>query len=122
MRSIVRSAAAVCLGLFTVAAHAALEVRFTESAPRDRFTVQNVGTCASGPFELTIDLSKSAAGLIFDTTAQGAGVEVYQPFNASSGQVTLTSGSVVSDGDESLSVKVSGLAPGAKAVSATPGS
>ncbi|MEM7404722.1 MAG: hypothetical protein AAF458_05480 [Pseudomonadota bacterium] len=114
MGPLTRCAVACCLALFAVVTHAALEVRFTESAPKDRFTVSNVGKCDSGPFELTIDLSKSAAGLIFDTTAEGAGVEVYQPFAVSTGQVTLTSGASVRDGDKSLSVKVSGLAPGAR--------
>lgn len=115
MGSFAKSVAAGCLALFAAGAHAALEVQFTESAPTDRFTVENAGKCGSGPFELTIDLSKSAAGLIFDTTGQGAGVDVYQPFSVAAGQVTLISGSAVKDGDETLTVRVSGLAPGARA-------
>ncbi len=101
-----------CLLAVAAAASAELEVRFIEGAPKDRFTVRNAGTCDPGPFELVIDLSPSAAGLVFDTTGRGAGVEVYQPFEVAEGRLTLTSGTRVRDGDDRLSVHVPGLAPG----------
>ncbi len=112
MRTIVRYAAGCCLGVITFTASAALEVRFVESAPKDRFTVRNAGACDPGPFELAIDLSPSAGRLIFDTTGSGPGVEVYQPFEVAQGRMRLSTGTSVRDGDDRVSVRVPGLAPG----------
>ena len=40
---------------------------------------------------LEIDLTQSEGRLIFDTTATGAGVEVFQPFEVTHGNIALVS-------------------------------
>ena len=94
-------------------AHANLEVRFNESAPKDIFTIENMSECDLTNVLLDIDLSKSAGGLIFDTTATGAGVEVFQPFEVRQGNMTLTSAINVRDGDSALTVRIHQIAAGA---------
>lgn len=73
----------------TSPALADVQVRFDEGAPKDRFTVTNIGGCALGPTAVTIDLEGSPYGLIFDVTDRGAGVEVFQPFEVSTGDKIL---------------------------------
>ncbi|MEM9434422.1 MAG: aggregation factor core [Pseudomonadota bacterium] len=90
---------------------AGLSIKFTESAPKDRFTVTNTGTCALGPTELVIDLSQSSGGLYFDTTASGAGVEVFQPFEITEGAQNILSVQPVLDGDEKVSLTLKDLEP-----------
>ncbi len=46
-----------------------IEIDFVESAPKDRFVINNVGQCILENLELEMDLSESTGGLIFDTTA-----------------------------------------------------
>ncbi|QJF52755.1 aggregation factor core [Roseobacter ponti] len=88
-----------------------IAVRFTESAPKDRFVIENTGNCAlSG--QVTLDLNGSAGGLIFDVTGNGAGVQVYQPFELVVGGDALTGLPEVRDGDQALVLEVRGLAPG----------
>ena len=99
-------------------ARADLQVTFTESAPKDRFEIRNSGECALRHLVLEIDLAPSAGRLIFDTTATGAGVEVFQPFEVTSGGIELMSSATVADGDSSLSLGIQSLAPG-QAVSFT---
>ena len=93
-------------------AFADLSVRFIEGAPKDRFVFTHEGTCATGPMTLTVDLSGSSAGLVFDVTGDGAGVEVFQPFELVSGGDRVTNLPQVADGDTSLDIALSGLAPG----------
>lgn len=98
----------------TFAAHADLVVSFIEGAPKDRFVFEMVGACATGPASLEIDLAGSNAGLIFDVTEAGAGVEVFQPFELVAGADRVTGTSPVLDGSQDLSLDVSGLEPGAQ--------
>ncbi len=93
-------------------AFADLSVRFIEGAPKDRFVFTHEGTCTTGPMTLTVDLSGSSAGLVFDVTGNGAGVEVFQPFELVSGGDRVTNLPQVADGDTSLDIALSGLAPG----------
>lgn len=93
-------------------AAAEVVVRFTESAPKDRFEIRNAGQCELGPVEISIDLSGSSAGLIFDTTSTGAGVEVFQPFELVMGADRVKAVSDVSDGFTSVTLNLTGLAPG----------
>ena len=58
-------------------AFADITVTFAEGAPTDRFTIAANDSCVTGPVQMTIDLSESDAGLVFDVTAAGAGVEVF---------------------------------------------
>ena len=74
-------ATAVAILLTTQTAAADIAVRFVESAPKDRFIIENLGDCALTAAGLTLDMAGSAGGLIFDVTGSGAGVEVFQPFD-----------------------------------------
>jgi nitrous oxidase accessory protein NosD len=113
MRSLITTAA---LALAAQTAAADIAVQFTESAPKDRFVIQNIGTCATGEATITLVLNGSAGGLIFDVTERGAGVEVFQPFDLVSGAEALTGLPVVEDGDSALVLNVAELAPGAQIV------
>ena len=106
--------AVTLLTLCTIqSANANLQVNFIESAPKDSFVIKNIGNCNLANLTLEIDLNNSRGQLIFDTTATGAGVEVFQPFEVKTGQLTLISASSVDDGDKSLSVTVEELLPNA---------
>lgn len=87
------------LALFASAAHADIRVDFQEGAPKDRFVITNTGTCDMGPFALTLSLGGSDAGLIFDVTANGAGVEVFQPLELTTGAKFLEPIQAPKDGD-----------------------
>ncbi|MGX9355828.1 aggregation factor core [Roseobacteraceae bacterium S113] len=87
-------------------AQADISVKFVESAPKDRFQIINLAGCAVGPVDLKIDLSKSAAGLIFDTSESGAGVEVFQPFELVEGRDSVAATGRVGDGDTTVSLKI----------------
>jgi hypothetical protein len=50
--------------------------------------------------------------LIFDTTASGAGVDVFQPFEIREGDLKLVSSLEVNDGDTALSIAIPGLQAG----------
>ncbi len=93
-------------------AWADLQVRFDEGAPKDRFTITNTGGCALGPTAVTIDLEGSPYGLIFDVTGEGAGVQVFQPFEVSSGKERLRARPQVTDGDNQVTVELLGLGAG----------
>ncbi|MCO4823514.1 MAG: aggregation factor core [Amylibacter sp.] len=95
-------------------AAADLIVTFDEGAPKDRFTFQNTGTGSLPAATLRIDLKNSAGGLVFDVTDQGAGVEVFQPFELTSGIGAVTKTSPVTDGDTQLAIDITGLQPNQK--------
>jgi len=96
---------------FSATAQADIEVRFSEGAPKDRFTISNQGKCSIKNMTVDLDLSKSRGKLIFDITAEGAGVEVFQPFEVTEGKLTLASGKAVKDGDSGLSLLIASLEP-----------
>ncbi|MEM8632540.1 MAG: aggregation factor core [Pseudomonadota bacterium] len=98
----------------TSPALADITVRFTESAPKDRFTITNTAECALPAGEIAIDLSTAPAGLIFDVSASGAGVEVFQPLEIVEGAETLRSVTAVTDGDERVVLDHAGLPAGGK--------
>ena len=93
------------------AAQAQVLVIFQESAPKDRFEIRNAGGCALGAMTFTLDLAGSSGGLIFDTSADGPGVEVYQPFELLEGAGRVLQLPVVRDGGRSIELAMSGLAP-----------
>lgn len=99
-------AATLCFG---TAAQADLAVHFIEGAPKDRFRIMNLSACPTGPIDVVIDLSASPAGLIFDTTASGAGVEVFQPFEIVAGADRVIASQRVSDGDTAVQLSISDL-------------
>ena len=92
----------------------ALSVTFSESAPKDSFTITNVGDCSIDQLHLRIDLASSKGGLIFDPTSNGAGVQVFQPFEVVAGQSYITAVSEVSDGSQDVALRLKALIPGAK--------
>ena len=91
---------------------ATIEVRFIESAPKDKFLFSNTGSCELAEAIATIDLTNTAGKLIFDTMGEGAGVEVFQPFEISEGEIELISSDRVIDGDTGLTVRISSFSPG----------
>ena len=100
------TAAALCAATVS---HADVAVHFIEGAPKDRFRIMNMSPCGTGPVDVVIDLSGSSAGLIFDTTASGAGVEVFQPFEIVAGAENVIASPNVSDGDTAVSLSLSDL-------------
>ena len=98
--------------LLSSPAFADISIRFVESAPKDRFVIQN-GSCALSQVDVQIDLSESTGALIFDVTAAGAGVEVFQPVEVQLGAV---SANPVTDGDQQLSFKINEFAAGTEVI------
>jgi hypothetical protein len=103
---------ACVLALTTGMAHADLLMEFDEGAPKDRFTLTNTGTCAAGPMVVTLDLGTAPAGLIFDVTGSGAGVEVFQPFELVAGAGNLVTLPRILDGDTMVKLDLRGLGAG----------
>lgn len=81
-----------------------LNVRFIESAPRDRFVIKNNSTTNIDIISASFDLSNSQGNLIFDTEDGGTGVEVFQKFKSETDQVKLITFPEVSDGDNQLDI------------------
>ncbi|MCF2904310.1 aggregation factor core [Octadecabacter sp. CECT 8868] len=98
------------------AANADINVVFQDGAPVDRFTIQASDGCMGTPFDLSLDLSGSAAGLIFDVTAQGAGVEVYQPLVLVEQGKRVLQVSEISDGGTEVSLSLNGVDQGVPVV------
>ncbi|WP_299298225.1 hypothetical protein [uncultured Tateyamaria sp.] len=98
-----------CLVTASPALAASLTVTFQDGAPKDRFTIVHDGSCAAAPTHLVIDLGTAPAGLIFDTTGAGAGVEVFQPLEWVTGSART---SAVTDGDTALTLSLDRIAPG----------
>ncbi len=90
-------------------AAADINISFRDGAPVDTFRFAPTDSCLTAQMELFIDLSGSTAGLIFDITDAGAGVEVFQPFVPVAGGDTLISASDVGDGDTGLTLLLSEL-------------
>ncbi len=95
-------------------ASANMTVQFREGAPTDRFIFDWAGACTVTQATITVDLAGSSAGLIFDVTGEGAGVEVFQPFTLVAGADLVAATSGVTDGAQSLSLEASRLEPGAQ--------
>ena len=102
----------VICALSLTAAHAELQLTFKEGAPKDLFSITNVGHCVLGAGVMEIDLAGSAAGLIFDTTGRGAGVDVFQPFEVVRGAAYLSETSLPRDGDTVVRLVLTEFASG----------
>lgn len=109
------TAIGIALTTVTLVTQANMEVRFVESAPKDWFSFTNRSDCDLADITVTVDLSDSVGQLIFDTTGNGAGVEVFQPFEVREGSIKLDPGSDVVDGDRMLVVIIDTLAAGGTA-------
>lgn len=96
----------------TTFSYADINIEFDEGAPKDRFTISNSSGCDLSGGTIMIDLSKSSAGLIFDTTGRGAGVEVYQPLEITQGEDMLAQMPSVSDGDNTIELAFNSFANG----------
>ncbi len=105
-------AVSLILASFSAPAFGNVEVRFVESAPRDRFTVTNTGQCDLLAIKVTIDLSGSPYGLVFDVTNRGAGFNVSQPFRVAYGADYLATQPTVLDGDNAVTLDLVGLPAG----------
>lgn len=92
-----------------------LSLEFRESAPTDSFTIINTSACTVDA-NVVIDLTSSQGRLIFDTTAKGAGVEVFQPFEIVSGAEFVAKIPNINDGDKSALIALQGLSVGGKVV------
>lgn len=103
---------------FSQTSNANVSITFLEGAPKDRFVISNAGECLLQRLVVKIDLQKSKGKLIFDTTAAGEGVEVFQPFETSDGKISLIGAEQVQDGQTSLDLAIDQLAP-SKSVSFT---
>jgi hypothetical protein len=105
---------ATCLGVLLIAAPATADIQLTfqEGAPKDRFILTNLSGCALPALSLSIDLASSASGVIFDVTASGAGVDVFQPFDLVSGAEMVLQASDIRDGDQRLDLTLSEMGPG----------
>ena len=99
----------ICAVLFAAPSFADVRVQFFEGAPKDKFIITNEGACDIGATELIIDFSGSRAGLIFDVTASGAGVEVFQPFEVTEGANALASEPAIADGDQTATILIKNL-------------
>lgn len=82
----------------------ALDVRFVESAPRDRFEFVNRSDDATQVSDATIELAGSVGRLVFDTLDGGAGVEVFQPFRIDEGAELLIASTPPEDGGERITL------------------
>lgn len=110
MKIIAPSLTLLCFTTHMAAAD--LLVSFDEGAPKDRFTFENNSKCAIKASTLTLDLSGSSAGLIFDVTASGAGVQVFQPLELVSGAQALSGIPKVRDGDTQIRFNIGELPAG----------
>ena len=103
---------ALCLpALVAAPAVADIRVSYVDSSP-DKITIENRSGCALGPFELAIDLGRSAAGLIFDTSGAGAGYAAFAPLEIVSGAEQIDGISAVTDGDSRLLLELDFLDSG----------
>ncbi|MGR3634473.1 MAG: aggregation factor core [Shimia sp.] len=102
---------AIIGGLFLSSpSYADLKLQFFEGAPKDRFVVTNIGSCDIEAAQVEIDFAASKAGLIFDVTGSGAGVEVFQPFEVTQGALLLADQPSISDGDQRVTLNMTGRA------------
>jgi hypothetical protein len=102
----------IAMGLAAGPVSAAIGVRFIARALKDRFEITNQAACAVAAAEIVIDLSASTAGLVFDVTGTGAGVEEFQPFELVAGAEALSTQPKVVDGDQQIVLSIRRLAPG----------
>jgi hypothetical protein len=100
---------AIIAALFAAPSYADVRVQFLEGAPKDRFIITNEGTCDIGRADLVIDFAETNAGLIFDVSGSGAGVEVFQPFQVTEGADLLAGLPTVSDGDRTATLSIQSL-------------
>ncbi|MFT5115366.1 MAG: hypothetical protein ACI8P9_004714 [Parasphingorhabdus sp.] len=97
---------------FLTPAFADMLISFDEGAPKDRFTFTNSGNCTIEAATVKLDLSSSKAGLIFDVTENGEGVEVFQPLEITSRENALLIIPKANDGDNQINLDINQLKAG----------
>lgn len=105
-------AAVATAALIATPSLADVNVAFQEGAPKDRFVLTNVGSCDLEIVDITLDLSSSASGIVFDVTGSGAGVEVFQPFEIVAGGEFVGGAPKVEDGDRAVTLQLNALPKG----------
>jgi hypothetical protein len=75
-----------------------------EGSSADRFAVTGLRGCALGPADVTIELSESSAGLIFDVTVNGAGVQAYRSYGTGTCAHALGGEGEIQDGDTDITL------------------
>ncbi|EKV32635.1 putative aggregation factor core protein MAFp3 [Caenispirillum salinarum AK4] len=93
-----------------------LTVRFEEGMGPDLFHVENTGTCLATVMSVTIDLSSTVGGLVFDTEAGGGGANAAYPFILREGGEKITGAAGGEDGGRLLTLELSGLRQGERVV------
>lgn len=118
IRTLITLATVLCAASTASAAPSStsLSVSFLESAPKDSFTITNTGSCAANDLVVHIDLAASKGRLIFDPTASGAGVDVFQPLEVAAGQRHVASISPIQDGSQEVALKINAFGPGDKVI------
>jgi len=91
---------------------AAIQGRFIEGAPKDRFVFSNHSGGNWSINKITLDLTESIGDLIFDTADGGTGVEVFQPFQADEQTVALTNVQLPGDGGQTMVLEFADFIPG----------
>lgn len=101
----------MAFGALASGAQAELIVSFHEGAPKDRFRLENTGSCTLRDSYVLLDLTSSQGRVVFDVTAAGQGVEVFQPFEVIEGAASLRSVPIVLDGQTEIMFDIAELAP-----------
>ncbi|MGB0684292.1 MAG: hypothetical protein ACPGOV_16425 [Magnetovibrionaceae bacterium] len=87
-------------------------VSFVEAAPKDIFQISNRSGAGWKIRAVAIDLEGSRGKLLFDTRFGGPGENVYQPFEALDGQVSLASQPDLQDGQTGILLTFHDFVPG----------
>jgi len=104
----------VCFASSARACGPKVEIRFFESSDGDLFEVINRSQEPWLISSITIYLSGSSGGLIFDTASGGSGASMHAPLEIVSGDVGFMGASPVEDGSEIVSLQFSRFLPGMK--------
>jgi len=91
---------------------AAIQGRFVEGAPKDRFEFSNHSSENWSINKITLDLTESKGDLIFDTADGGAGVEVFQPFQADEQTAAIGNVQLPGDGGQTMVLEFDDFTPG----------
>lgn len=89
-----------------------VQVRFVESAPADTFLFTNTGDCDLGRSEVWLDLRPSIAGLVFDVSDGGAGLDRFHRLEITEGGEFIHRVSKLKDGSTALHFQLERLPVG----------
>ena len=89
-----------------------VQVRFVESVPADTFLFTNTGDCDLGRSEVWLDLRPSIAGLVFDVSESGAGLDRFHRLEITEGGEFIHRVSKLKDGSTALHFQLERLPVG----------